>query len=447
MAVRPAKLLQVVITDITPNATWTENDGGNDLGTDKAYKWDVTMSVTVQSHSSHEHGSDVPFFYNGEDIAVGDYICSSNKGDVLKIVFITSQSNDVCVCVAEDEHRLNTYQDNTQLADGTISQDDGFIFEVKNGTPILFPTPDVFPGSLIQAFGTQLFSRFAYREAKDTIHIEQASHGLVVGDAVYLASNGSYAKVDLTDTTKQTHIGTVVEIGVPGVNYFRYRPIGSLVNLAMPGTADVGGLVYISDSAPGTLTGTKPTSNIIMPVFIKVSTTSGILHNGGGGGSGTSVITVANITERDILASSEGQLVLVADTGGGEWALYIYTSSAWQIVTTEDTSGVDAKTVSVNLAHNSSATLAISNIGGTSRVTSIAIIVGTTFNGSPSLIIGDSGDNDRLMTANEIDLKTVDTYIATPVHLYSSGSDQAVNAYYTAGGANTGSATILLTYV
>jgi hypothetical protein len=124
----------------------------------------------------------------------------------------------------------------------------------------------------------------------------------------------------------------------------------------MPGTADVGGLVYISDATPGTLTGTKPTSNIILPVFIKVSTTSGILHNGGSTGSGTGVITVANITERDALASSEGQLVLVADTGGGEWALYIYTNSAWQTVTTEDTSTVDAKSISVDLTSGSSAT-------------------------------------------------------------------------------------------
>jgi hypothetical protein len=445
MAVRPAKLLQVTITAMSPNATWSENDGANNITTGKAYKWDVTLDVTAQAHSSHEHGSDVTFFYNGEDIVVGDYICSSNKGDILKIISITSQSNNTCVCVAEDEHRLNTYQDSTQLADGSISQDDGFIFEIKNGSPILFPTPDVFPGSLIQAFGTQIFSRFAYREAKDTIHLEQSSHGLAVGDAIYLASNGSYAKVDLTDTTKQTHTGTVVEIGVPGVNYFRYRPIGLLVNLAMPGTADVGGLVYISDATPGTLTGTKPTSNIILPVFIKVSTTSGILHNGGSTGSGTGVITVANITERDALAPSEGQLVLVADTGGGEWALYIYTNSAWQTVTTEDTSTVDAKSISVDLTSGSSATSALANLTLSARITSIAITVGTIFDGSPSLTIGDSSDNDRLMTANEIDLGIADTYIAIPTHLYNAGS--TVNAYYTAGGASAGSATILLTYV
>ena len=445
MAVRPAKLLQVTITAMSPNATWSENDGASNITAGKAYKWDVTLDVTAQAHSSHEHGSNVTFFYNGEDIVVGDYICSSNKGDILKIISITSQSNNTCICVAEDEHRLNTYQDSTQLADGSISQDDGFIFEVKNGSPILFPTPDVFPGSLIQAFGTQIFSRFAYREAKDTIHVEQSSHGLAVGNAIYLASNGSYAKVDLTNTTKQTHIGTVVEIGVPGVNYFRYRPIGSLVNLAMPGTASVGGLVYISDATPGTLTGTKPTSNIILPVFIKVSTTSGILHNGGSTGSGTGVITVANITERDALASSEGQLVLVADTGGGEWALYIYTNSAWQTVTTEDTSTVDAKSISVDLTSGSSATSALANLTLSARVTSIAITVGTIFDGSPSLTIGDSSDNDRLMTANEIDLGIADTYIAIPAHLYNAGS--TVNAYYTAGGASAGSATILLTYV
>jgi len=49
------------------------------------------------------------------------------------------------------------------------------------------------------------------------------------------------------------------------------------------------------------------------------------------------------------------------------------------------------------------------------------------------------------MTANEIDLGIADTYIATPTHLYNAGS--TVNAYYTAGGASAGSATILLTYV
>jgi hypothetical protein len=169
------------------------------------------------------------------------------------------------------------------------------------------------------------------------------------------------------------------------------------------------------------------------------------LHNGGSTGSGTGVITVANITERDALASSEGQLVLVADTGGGEWALYIYTNSAWQTVTTEDTSTVDAKSISVDLTSGSSATSALANLTLSARVTSIAITVGTIFDGSPSLTIGDSSDNDRLMTANEIDLGIADTYIAIPAHLYNAGS--TVNAYYTAGGASAGSATILLTYV
>ena len=54
MAVRPAKLLQVTITAMSPNATWSENDGANNITTGKAYKWDVTLDVTAQAHSSHE---------------------------------------------------------------------------------------------------------------------------------------------------------------------------------------------------------------------------------------------------------------------------------------------------------------------------------------------------------------------------------------------------------
>ena len=39
MAVKPAKVLAVTITDIQNESLWTENDGSNSITLNKAYRW------------------------------------------------------------------------------------------------------------------------------------------------------------------------------------------------------------------------------------------------------------------------------------------------------------------------------------------------------------------------------------------------------------------------
>ena len=355
---------------------WSENDGAGSLTLNKAYRWTVTLDIPeALVHSSHE--TTRQFLYDGRDIKVGDYIATSNDGKFLKIISITSQTNQSCVCVAEDEDRLNTFQDNTGNADGSIPTVEGFLFQVKNGYPILYPLlPDLL--SVFPNIGAQILSRFLFRSKTGTLTIQQAGHTFSVGDSVYLASNGTYGKIDIT-TTGQNFIGTVIGTGVPGASSFTLKTVGPIIqDTVMPNNADVGGYVYLDPATPGGLTGVAPTlygnSNA---VFIKLSSTSGVLISssvGSATGSGSTVYVVTDLTERNNINNpATGSLAYVTGTGGeqasDEWTLYIYLGSTWSELTNQDAGLVDAGTGEVIIDKDSNSMTSIIKSVSTKTIT------------------------------------------------------------------------------
>ena len=456
MAVIPAKVLAVTITDIQNESLWSENDGAGSLTLNKAYRWTVTLDIPeALVHSSHE--TTRQFLYDGRDIEVGDYIATSNDGKFLKIISITSQTNQSCVCIAEDEDRLNTFQDTTGQANGAIPKQEGFLFEVKNGYPILYPLPpdllSVFPN-----IGAQILSRFLFRSKTGTLTIHQAGHTFSVGDSVYLASNGTYGKIDIT-STGQNFIGTVIGTGVPGASSFTLKTVGPIIqDTVMPNNADVGGYVYLDPATPGGLTGVAPTlygnSNA---VFIKLSSTSGVLISssvGSATGSGSTVYVVTDLTERNNINNpATGSLAYVTGTGGeqasDEWTLYIYLGSTWSELTNQDAGLVDAGTGEVIIDKDSnSMTSIIKSVSTKSRVFSVSVNVTQAFDTASTIKIGDSNDDDRYMTIDENDLSVVGNYVSYPTFKYNTTTENDIDLVYTkVGTPTTGSATIQISYV
>jgi hypothetical protein len=164
-----------------------------------------------------------------------------------------------------------------------------------------------------------------------------------------------------------------------------------------------------------------------------------------GGGSTT---VVADITARNALSPSVGDLAYVIDNGNGEYAFYVYSGGAWKLLADEDSANTDANTISATITQaGGSGTTAIGTVSDGSRINLISVEVTQAFDDTPTLTIGDASDNDRLVTDDEIDLGTVGTYTIQPAYQYTTGSDATINAYFNVASATTGSAKILVSYM
>lgn len=163
----PSRVLSFVLSNMTPIAFWE----GDDAWTGYPYKWTATLNVAAQPHGSPD--TPTPYFYDGNDVIVGDYVATSGRGRVLKIVAIASKTSSGVNCTLEDEARVNTLNDDEQLGNGGIQEGEGLLFTVENGWPILHPLPDALGGSLPAYFATDIISRFM-RYRPDTVNAVSA---------------------------------------------------------------------------------------------------------------------------------------------------------------------------------------------------------------------------------------------------------------------------------
>ena len=150
----PTKVLRFVMSGTTPFATWSSDD----VWPGAPYQWATALAITPQPHSAPN--TPTPYFYDGNDVNVGDYILTSGQGRILKIVSITSKNASSVSCVVEDENRENTLLDETSSGEGGIPDGEGLLFSVKNGWPILHPLPDALVGSLPPYFSADVMARF-----------------------------------------------------------------------------------------------------------------------------------------------------------------------------------------------------------------------------------------------------------------------------------------------
>ena len=164
-------------------------------------------------------------------------------------------------------------------------------------------------------------------------------------------------------------------------------------------------------------------------------------------GGGTTVVN--DIAARDALSATVGDMVFVIDTGNGEYGFFVYSGGAWKLLADEDSANTDANTLSATVTQGGgSGTTAVGTVSNTSRITLVSIEVTQAFDhASATLTVGDSGDPDRLVTDNDIDLTSTGTYAVQPAYQYTTGADVTINAYLNIGSATTGTAKILVSYM
>ena len=113
------------------------------LGSVVTPDFEFNATITVSTPQVHKDGT-----YTGANVAVGDYIATSQNGRVLRVSSISAQDADSVTCVLQDTLRANSQSSSTGSAD--ITEDEGVLFGVHNGKPILYPLTAMPRGSLLR---------------------------------------------------------------------------------------------------------------------------------------------------------------------------------------------------------------------------------------------------------------------------------------------------------
>lgn len=179
-----------------------------------------------------------------------------------------------------------------------------------------------------------------------------------------------------------------------------------------------------------------------------------VLIDGAAISGGTSAATVVNtIPDRDALTPILGRLVLVQSGTDSEFEVYICTNiigPVYQLIGTQDSSIVDAQTISEFIAFNAATgSYTIGNISPFREITSVVVEVQTAFDGFPSLTVGDDTNGPiNLMNNSDHDLGSIGSYELVSLGTPNSGaSDLALKLYFTQDpGSTQGQAKITITF-
>ena len=161
-----------------------------------------------------------------------------------------------------------------------------------------------------------------------------------------------------------------------------------------------------------------------------------------------STYVVANIAALNALTALPGDQCFVQNMGDGNWAIFIKgIDGTWVMLANKPSSETDAQSDEVVINASSNATAVIHTITNGRRVTFVTVTVTEAFNGTPSITVGDAGQNDRLMNQDMNDLTIVGDYSTTPTYTYESGQDTDICYYLYANGCTQGNAIVAITYV
>ena len=291
----PAKVLPATVTAKTVVSEWNYDDGLGDPwwsggNTPKAYKWELTMTITTVNHGSHL--TRTPKKFDGMDVVVGDYIAGSSDGRALQIVSISSKSTSTVVCQVEDRLRYNTFRSATGTGIFTVPGT-AVIFQInENGHPMIDPLP---LGIVTADFYANVNSRFQYLNPQMNYMLEQTAHGFETGDVV--AMDHTTNVFELADAANiERLVGTVTHAG-PGPNKFLLRPANGIVDFVPGLPGNPGDFIYPKTDSSGDLTLT----NTGVAIFLKLSNAVPSVALGTVTGGACSAADKLEINDTDVL--------------------------------------------------------------------------------------------------------------------------------------------------
>ena len=208
-------------------------------------------------------------------------------------------------------------------------------------------------------------------------------------------------------------------------------------------------LHFIGDNLPSDI-GTA-TSNVIYVSGGKYVGSTGIGSDASGASATFRKANLAAVYADNTI--NEGDLIEVTDGGDGEYAVYIAvqdnpaSTGHLTLVSTRDSSGTDAATLSSTVQHNDG-NVTLGNVSNFSRPMEVLVEVTTVFDGDTTITIGDDADPDRLMPATYVDLSEQQVFAVNPSYVYTDASDanNTIKAYVTTTSGSQGTAKIRVSY-
>ena len=298
----PAKVIPVSVSARVTDALWNYDDGLGDLwwsggSQPKAYRWQLTMTVTTVNHGSHL--TRTPKKFDGFDIVVGDYIAGATDGRALQIVSITSKTATSCVCLVEDRLRYNTFRSSAGNGIFTVPGN-AVIFQInKNGHPMIDPLP---VGIVSSDFYANVNSRFQYLNPQMNYMLDQVAHGFEQGDVVAIDHNTNV--FELADAANiERLVGTVTHAG-PGPNKFLVRPANGIVDFVPGLPGNPGDFVYPKTDNSGDLTLTDTG----VAIFLKLTNAIPSVSRG--------TVTDGTASAADKLEINETDVLFTTNSGG-----------------------------------------------------------------------------------------------------------------------------------
>jgi hypothetical protein len=170
------------------------------------------------------------------------------------------------------------------------------------------------------------------------------------------------------------------------------------------------------------------------------------------------ITVVADTAARNALTATAltGDQCHVLDTGEGEWALYLYSGSAWTLIANEDSAATDANSLSHTFTapiggFGTSSTETLGRISNNSRILSVLVEVPTILSGhsggTPALQVGTQSDPDRFMSDAENDLESAGSYATTPDYHYAGATELEIKVNLTHYNPTAGEIKVTVTYV
>ena len=298
----PAKVIPVSVSARVTDALWNYDDGLGDLwwsggSQPKAYRWQLTMTVTTVNHGSHL--TRTPKKFDGFDIVVGDYIAGATDGRALQIVSITSKTATSCVCLVEDRLRYNTFRSSAGNGIFTVPGN-AVIFQInENGHPMIDPLP---VGIVSSDFYANVNSRFQYLNPQMNYMLDQVAHGFEQGDVVAIDHNTNV--FELADAANiERLVGTVTHAG-PGPNKFLVRPANGIVDFVPGLPGNPGDFVYPKTDNSGDLTLTDTG----FAIFLKLTNAIPSVSRG--------TVTDGTASAADKLEINETDVLFTTNSGG-----------------------------------------------------------------------------------------------------------------------------------
>lgn len=130
---------------------------------------------------------------------------------------------------------------------------------------------------------------------------------------------------------------------------------------------------------------------------------------------------------------SPGEVLSTDGAGILSWVSAASTASSWKVDTT-------------SLAFGSAGTVTMFTLPANAVVDRVSLIVDTPFDGTPSVSVGvNGGSSSQYLASTDVLLTVADRY-DVPYQGQANVSTEALEIYYTAGGASAGAARVLVTY-